>query len=175
MRICGPSFSLDSLRLKRPAALAQDFCGPAPLGKMAYTAVHGARLSSVPSGDRSATLPLMVLQCAAISSEHTAALITTRGQSQETGSLSRVTCRCGSPCQRVSFGSCLSRLWFYQSSLPRRCPWPRTYEGRPRWGRAASHLLSRELWRECAGMRSSTLVAHRSGRLSMVLGPDFSP
>ncbi len=63
------------------------------------------------------------------------------------------------PLQACLNGSYLSRLWFYQSSLPRRwrgsedrhfhrrlqrqswCPWPRTYEGRPLWGRAGYTAL----------------------------------
>ncbi len=54
-RICGPSFSLDSLRLERPDAYGPGLLRAGPLwGRAEYTASHGARLSSVPSGDQSA-------------------------------------------------------------------------------------------------------------------------
>ncbi len=42
----------------------------------------------------------------------------TRGQSQETGSLSKSSGGVGAPCQACLIGSCLSRLWFF--SLPKR-------------------------------------------------------
>ncbi len=78
----------------------------------------------------------------------------TRGQSPETGSLSRHLAVC-EPLPSMSHRVLPCRLWFYQSSLPRIwrgsedrrlnrrlrlrqswCPLPRTYEGRPCWGRA---------------------------------------
>ncbi len=85
-----------------------------------------------------------------------AALITPEASLERLGPLVGSPGGVGAPAKRVSFGSCLSRLWFCRSSLPWRwrgsedrrgnrrlrlkqswCPWPRTYEGRPLWGRAA--------------------------------------
>ncbi len=53
--ICGPLFSLDSL-LERPDANGPGLLRAGPSGeeRAVYTTSHGARLSSVPSGDRSA-------------------------------------------------------------------------------------------------------------------------
>ncbi len=54
-RICRQSFSLDNLRLKRPDAYGQGHLRAGPLwGRAVYNSLYGARLSSVPSGDRSA-------------------------------------------------------------------------------------------------------------------------
>ncbi len=53
--LCRPSFSLDSLQLERPDAYAPGLLRAGLLwGRVVYTATHGARLSSVPSGDWSA-------------------------------------------------------------------------------------------------------------------------
>ncbi len=53
-RICGPSFSLDSLRLERPDAYDSGLLRAGPLwGRAVYIASHSDRLSSVSSGDRS--------------------------------------------------------------------------------------------------------------------------
>ncbi len=57
-RICGPSSSLDNLRLERPDTNGSE-------GRAVYTASHGARLSSVPSGDRSAN-PASVPGCSGL-------------------------------------------------------------------------------------------------------------
>ncbi len=54
-RICRLSFSLDSLRLQCPDAYGPGLLRAGPLwGRAVYTASHGARLPSVPSGDRPA-------------------------------------------------------------------------------------------------------------------------
>ncbi len=50
-RICGPSFRQRGLRPRSPDAYGS---GLMRAGGTVHTAVHGARLSSVPSGDRSA-------------------------------------------------------------------------------------------------------------------------
>ncbi len=53
--LCRPSFSLDSLQLEHPDAYAPGLLRAGLLwGRVVYTATHGARLSSVPSGDWSA-------------------------------------------------------------------------------------------------------------------------
>ncbi len=128
-------------------------------GRAAYTAVHGVRLSSVPSGDRSANpatydvpgcsdlqrahisvssarkrsgaemlaTPSGVSRAAssafscrsAIPGYQTSRSDYTRGQSPETGSLSRHLA-VWEPLPNVSHGVLPCRLWFYQSSLPRR-------------------------------------------------------
>ncbi len=163
-------------------------------GRTAYTAVHGARLSSMPSGDRSAKpatsgvpghsnlLRAHISVSSARKCSRAEMLATTSGVSKAASSASSCWCaipgyrtsRCdytrdqspetGSlsghlvmwePLPSLSHWVLPCRLWFYQSSLPRRwhrseysrfkrrlwlrqswCPWPRTYEGRPHWGRA---------------------------------------
>ncbi len=58
----GPKTDLriDSLRPERPDAMVQGLEGRPLWGRAVYTALHGARLSSVPSGDQSAN-PASVL------------------------------------------------------------------------------------------------------------------
>ncbi len=143
-RICGPSFLLDSPRLERPDANGPGLLRAGPFwGRAVYTALHGARFSSVPSGDQSAN-PASVpgrsgLQRARLSVSSTqkcsgagrlatpfwvsrAARVAipcrssalghrassskyTRGQSRETGSLSRSPGSVGAPAKCVSLGS----------------------------------------------------------------------
>ncbi len=64
--VWGPSFPLEGF-WGSPDAKAQDWWGQALWGRAVYTALHGARLSSVPSGDQSANPA--VFQGAAVSSE----------------------------------------------------------------------------------------------------------
>ncbi len=66
--ICGPSFSLDNLWLKRPDTYGPGLLRAGPLWERAvYTSLYGARISSVPSGDRSANP--VVFQGVAVSRE----------------------------------------------------------------------------------------------------------
>ncbi len=51
--VWGPSFPIEGF-WGSPDAKAQDWWGQALWGRAVYTALHGARLSSVPSGDQSA-------------------------------------------------------------------------------------------------------------------------
>ncbi len=51
--VWGPSFPIEGF-WGSPEAKAQDWWGQALWGRAVYTALHGARLSSVPSGDQSA-------------------------------------------------------------------------------------------------------------------------
>ncbi len=137
-------------------AMAQGFWGPASLGKSGVHASHGARLSSVPLGDRSAnpaSVPgrsglqrallsvssahkcsragrldtpsgfpraaRLAISCQPSASGHPASRSKyTRGQSRETGSLSRSTGGVEAPAKRVSLGP----AWVDSGSisLPRR-------------------------------------------------------
>ncbi len=146
----GPKTDLriDSLRPRTPWCRA---LRAGPSGERAvYTALHGARLSSVPSGDQSAN-PASVLghsglqrallsvssaqkcsgdgrlatpsgvsraarsavPCRSSVPGHRASRSKyTRGQSQETGSLSKSPGGVGALAKRGLIGICLSRLWF---------------------------------------------------------------
>ncbi len=152
-RICGPSLSLDSLWLKRPAAYGPGLLRAGPSGEERHTPqytvpvspqcpqeiglptlpeFHGAAVSSerfpqfLPPGNVAelrgspplwGSLERLVrLSPASVLFQDTSCSYYTRGQSRETGSLSRSPGGVGAPAKRVSFGSCL----FYQSSLPRR-------------------------------------------------------
>ncbi len=141
-RICGLSFLLDNLRLKRPDAYGPGLLRAGPLwGRAVYTSLYGALLSSVPSGDQSANpagvpgrsgLPRALLSvptrkrsgtkrlatssevsraarsavpCWSSASGHRACSSKyTRGQFQETGSLSRSPGGVGAPAKCVSLG-----------------------------------------------------------------------
>ncbi len=143
-RICGPSFSLDSLWLKHP------------------------RCPSLLSALRRSVCTPCHIRCSRAQRSNCSDY--TRGQSPETGSLSGHLA-VWEPLPSVSHWVLLCRFWFYQSSLPRRrrmsedsrfkrrlqlrrswCPWPRTYEGRPCWRRVAyttaygSRLSSMPSW-----------------------------
>ncbi len=135
--------SADSLRLERPDAMVQGLEGRPLWGRAVYTALHGARLSSVPSGDQSAN-PASVLghsglqrallsvssaqkcsgdgrlatpsgvsraarsavPCRSSVPGHRASRSKyTRGQSQETGSLSKSPGGVGALAKRVLLGS----------------------------------------------------------------------
>ncbi len=91
-------------------------------GRAVYTALHGARLSSVPSGDQSqeelggagrlatpsgvSRAARSAVPCRSSVPGHRASRSKyTRGQSQETGSLSRPPGGLGAPAKRVSLGS----------------------------------------------------------------------
>ncbi len=84
-------------------------------GRAGYTALHGARLSSVPSGDQSAnpaSVPgrsglqrALLLSLFRSASGHRASHSKyTRDQSQETGSLSKSSGGVGAPAKRVLLG-----------------------------------------------------------------------
>ncbi len=141
----GPKTDLriDSLRPERPDAMVQGLEGRPLWGRAVYTALHGARLSSVPSGDQSAN-PASVLghsglqrallsvssaqkcsgdgrlatpsgvsraarsavPCRSSVPGHRASRSKcTRGQSQETGSLSKSPGGVGALAKRVLLGS----------------------------------------------------------------------
>ncbi len=71
-RICGPSVSLDSFRLKRPAAYGPGLLRAGPSGEERRTPHHTVPVSpQCPQEIDLLTLPRTVFQCAAISSEHT--------------------------------------------------------------------------------------------------------
>ncbi len=71
-QICGPSFSLDSLWLKRPAAYGPGLLWAGPSGEERRTPRYTVPVSpQCPQEIGLPTLPLTVLQGAAISSEHT--------------------------------------------------------------------------------------------------------
>ncbi len=148
----GPKTDLriDSLRPERPDAMVQGLEGRPLWGRAVYTALHGARLSSVPSGDQSANpasvlghsglqrallsvssaqkcsgdgrlaTPLGVSRAArsavpcrsSVPGHRASRSKCTRGQSQETGSLSKSPGGVGALAKRVFMGICLSRLWF---------------------------------------------------------------
>ncbi len=141
----GPKTDLriDSLRLERPDAMVQGLEGRPLWGRAVYTTLHGARLSSVPSGDQSAN-PASVLghsglqrallsvssaqKCSGDGRLATPSGVSraarsavpcwssvpghrasrskyTRGQSQETGSLSKSPGGVGALAKRVLLGS----------------------------------------------------------------------
>ncbi len=68
-RICGPSFSLDSLQLEHRDAMAQDLWGQAPLGKSGVHRITRC-LSLLSALRRSVCKYLPFFQGAAVSSEH---------------------------------------------------------------------------------------------------------
>ncbi len=116
----------------------------------------GADMLATPSGVSRAASLAFSCRCA-VPGYRTCRSDYTRGQSPETGSLSRHLV-VWEPLPSVSHRVLPCRLWFYQSSLPRRwrgsedsrfnrrlrlrqswCPLHRTYEGRPRWGKSGVH------------------------------------
>ncbi len=82
--VWGPSFPLEGF-WGSPDAKAQDWWGQALWGRAVYTALHGARLSSVPSGDQSANPA--VFQGAAVSSERFSQSLPPRNVAERGGSL----------------------------------------------------------------------------------------
>ncbi len=78
-RICGPSFSLDSLRLKHPAAYGPGLLRVGPSGEERCTLRYTVPISpQCPQEIGLPTLPRTVFQGTAISSEHTSQFLLPR-------------------------------------------------------------------------------------------------
>ncbi len=144
---------------------AQDYEGRPLWGRVVYTALHGARLSSVPSGVSLLTLP--VFQGAAVSSERFSQSLPPRnvaelgGSPPLRGSLEQLV---GRPCRSSVPGHRASRSKYTRASLKRLVPLvghPAAWEPLP----SVSHWdLPGRLWflvflRDDVGLR--TVISNR--------------
>ncbi len=161
--VWGPSFPIEGF-WGSPEAKAQDCWGQALWGRVVYTALHGARLSSVPSGDQSAnpaSVPgrsglqrLFLSVSSAQKCNGAGKLATPSGVSR--AARSAVPCRSSVPGHRASLSKytrdqsretgSLSRLFGSVELLPNVSRWVTHTVDKAMWRSAAAFLRASRLW-----------------------------